>query len=206
MALEPANAKRTIAIIAATLVVAALAVAAYLFLNTTAEIPTAFSVARNTGAESARILSESFATSLETLSEIAKFDRQGDTERAVFLVNKEIDQIRFKKERASDLANSLAQMAQAIPDIEPQEAREKAIEAVSAQLAAVGHLITYNEKLLELFDTLQSKFETGVNPPAGTVEALLKALNQEAKTINELNSLFSKFLKEFDSYFEEAAK
>ena len=88
-------------------------------------------------------------------------------------------------------------MARNLENIRPASARQLATEAVGSEVALVSRLVGYNDLLKQLFEILQSKFQTGESP-SGKVSDLLQQINSEAGAINELDKHFNTSLSEFD--------
>ncbi len=188
-----------IVVIAVALVVGAGA----LLLSTESRfIPDAFTEGRNKGAQSVQTIAEMIDESLKALKEISDYDRRGDLASAVYLINKELTSTSGRQEEARSLASAMEQMARAIPEIKPTSAQQTALEAVSAQVAAVSRLVTYNQYLADLFNLLQQRVRGEKNATTEKVQKLVEKLNDEASAINELNAQFSKSLAQFDAIFK----
>ncbi len=165
-------------------------------------IPPAFIEGRTEGAAASEAITVIINDSLKTLSEVAAFEERGDIASAVYLIRGEINKTTERQKHASALASAMEKMALAIPDIKPAAAQQIGLEAVSAQVANVSHLVTYNEYLTNLFNLLNERMRG--NPEATTkkVQDLVEKLNEENNTINKLNSQFNRSLVQFDAIFK----
>ena len=174
-----------------------------LFSNLTAPnfIPEEFTEARLNGAELASKIVSLADDSLNNISEIARFDDEGDKDEALILIAKELAKNREMRDEAIRLSAELEKMARSLRNIKPSQARILATEAVSSEVALVSRLISYNDYLLQLFETLKEKVQTPSVKTNGRVEELVKKINEEAKAINEFNGKFSQSLAEFDKMF-----
>jgi hypothetical protein len=194
--------KRGFAIIIVVLI-AIVAAGLSLFLSTKAyEIPASFVEGREKGAQSAAIVSTIINDSLKNLSQVSEYDRRGDLASAVFLIRAELNGTETRQQEAHALAAAMEQMARAIPGIQPPTAQQAALEAVSAQVAAVSHLITYNQYLSDLFTLLNERVQGKPEATTEKVQRLVSRLNGESELINELNTEFNQSLAQFDEIFE----
>jgi hypothetical protein len=162
-------------------------------------VPVEFSEARIQGAA---LAGEILALSSETLSSlpvIASLDEAGKKSEALALISKEIMRSNEVRAKAVALSSQLEQMARTIDGIKPAKAREVATEAVSSEVALVSRLITYNDLLVQLFQTLRDKFENPNADTDGKVQPLIDEINVEAKAINDFNGKFNQSLEEFDT-------
>ena len=164
-------------------------------------VPAEFSEARIQSATLAeRIVSNSEA-SLANLQAIAQYDKNGEIAPALALIAQEFARTRETQDAAVKLSSRLEAMARSIDAIRPAEARLLATEAISAEVALVSRLISYNDRLKELFEVLREKFEHPGLATNGRVEALVGKVNEEARAINEFNRRSTQSLAEFDKLF-----
>lgn len=164
-------------------------------------VPPEFSEARIRGAGLAEEIIAASGFSVQNLATIAIYDREGNFPDALSLVAQEVLKNREIRDRALGLASALEKMAILTSEIKPARARIKATEAISAEVALVSRLITYNDLFLRLFEILRSKFQGQQVDVDGEVEKLVEQINFEARAINELNQKFTAGLAEFDSIF-----
>lgn len=164
-------------------------------------LPDAFTEGREEGAMAASRISKNINASLKTLSEVAAYEKRGDIASAVFLIRNEINKTTERQQEARNLATAMEKMARAIPDIRPAIAQQIGLEAVSAQVANVSRLVSYNEYLAELFDVLNERMRGGQSATAEKVQDLVKRLNEENRSIAELNAQFNQSLARFDAIF-----
>jgi len=182
-------------------VIAIIVIAFIIFrFNTKGFVPQEFSEARMNGAKTAQKIVLLSDSSLITLEEIATLEDIGRTKEALQKVSQELADIATVREEAIMLASQLERMAKLIPKIEPAEARIAATEAVSAEVALVSRLLSYNDVLLSLFELLKTKFEGKVIPELA-ISTLIERLNKEALAINEFNRVFNDAMDAFDKFF-----
>lgn len=131
------------------------------------------------------------------ISKISDFDKEEKYEDALNLIAKEIDHNRQAREKAISLSAQLEKMAQNISGIEPPEAAQIAIQAVSSETALISRLISYNDYLLQLLEVLRQKFseEKNIN---GRIAELVAKINGESKAINDLDKNFNQLMAKFD--------
>ena len=164
-------------------------------------VPVEFSEARIKGAELAKNIVELANGSLGSLEEIAAYDEAGKKSEALILISKEVLKNRDTQAEAIKLSSQLERMARSIEEIKPARARVLAAEAVSAEVALVSRLISYNDFLLQLFEALRQKFQNPTVYANGRVDELVRKINEEAQAINTFNQRFGESLAEFDELF-----
>ena len=164
-------------------------------------IPQEFSEARLKGAELATKIVDLANNSLESISTIAKYDREGNRPEALTLISKEVLKNRTIQEEAIRLSSQLERMARSLQEIKPNRAKILATEAVSSEIALVSRLLSYNDYLLQLFKTLEAKFQNPSASSNGRVQELINKINEEARAINSFNRKFNQSLAEFDKMF-----
>ena len=164
-------------------------------------VPPEFAEARIRGARIAHEIAEAAGKSLDNLATIRVYDEKGETAEALILISQEIIQNREAQVKAIALSSELEKMARLLSDIKPSGAKSIATEAVSAEVALVSRLISYNDNLRELFSILREKFEKPGRSFDGTVQTLIERINEDARAINSFNERFNWSLAEFDKIF-----
>lgn len=164
-------------------------------------VPQEFSEARIRGAVLAQAIVGSAGESLDALARIRLHDEQKEVAGALIVISQEIIRNRDAQEKAIKLSSELERMARLITNIHPERARLMAAEAVSAEVALVSRLVSYNDNLLELFSILREKFEYPGRDTNGRVDQLIDTVNEEARAINMFNQRFNWSLAEFDKMF-----
>ncbi len=171
-------------------------VARFLFIETQS-IPPEFLKARTEASLIAQDIVNLSNQTSENLAKVAELDNQRNYTEALVLVSQELERNREARQKAVGLSVQLEQMTKNISSISPQSASQKALEALTSETALIGTLITYNEYLNQLLEALRNKFVE--KEPSQKIPELISKINQEAKTINELNAKFSEAMEEFDS-------
>jgi hypothetical protein len=167
-------------------------------------VPPEFISARDRGALLASEIVDLSRQSLTRLAQIAEFDQERKFNQALALISEELIEYQKSQDTAARLASQLEIMARLLPEIKPSRAREIAAEGVSAEVALVSRLVTYNDKLRDLFVVLQLKFNTrNVSGELdGRVNELINKINEQAKAINQFNKRFDDAMAEFDTIFK----
>lgn len=168
-----------------------------------AKVPEEFSEARQNGAAVAVRILELSGNTLAKLNEIAEQDKNYNFSEALLLISQQLIANRENNLEAVKLSSQLERMARFVPDVRPAGAREVATEGVSAGVALVSHLLSYNEYLKQLFEILKQKFEKPWVSTDGQVQFLIKKINEEVQAVNELNGRFVASMQNFDKIIEE---
>ena len=185
------------------IIFAILIIAAYLFFYLLAansnvkKVPDEFLKARQ---EASLIALDIISFSNQTannISKISELDKEAKYEDALNLIAQEIDHNRQAREGAIKLSAQLEKMAKNISGIEPPEAAQIALQAVGSETALISRLISYNDYLIQLLEVLRQKFseEKNIN---GRIVELVGKINEESKTINDLDKNFNQLMAEFD--------
>ncbi len=170
------------------------------FIQNRPYIPEEFKSARISGAATADKMNVLIKNSLQALKEVEGLDRRGNFTLALNVVAGEIRKVEERSAAAIELAEQMGKMAEAVVQVKPEKARQFALEAVSAQIAAITRLTAYNQTLAELFATLELRFKNQPTNPL-KVEQLVEELNEQAKEINDLNEKFASLLEQFDAVY-----
>ncbi|MDP2629434.1 MAG: hypothetical protein Q8P45_01890 [Candidatus Harrisonbacteria bacterium] len=162
------------------------------------EIPQKFANSRQIAVETATRLNGEINSSIESIEVIARYEREGNFQDALELANTELEKSGLREQLAASLAVQMEIMAQELVNIDSAKAREKALEAVSAQVAAVSRIIPYNKLFERLIELLQRKF-AGENVPDNVISTTIENLNTDAQEINKLTEQFIKSINSFDA-------
>jgi DNA repair ATPase RecN len=152
-------------------------------------IPREFLEAKGRGAAEAEEIVRLSRETSHQLAHINELDSQGNYVDALNLVVEELNRNRTMRERASALSRELTIMTNAVAQISGTEARSNALQAVNYAVALMAKLVTYNEYLNQLLETLRRKFE-GIPTSSPTVGELIAKINEEVSGINALNTHF----------------
>jgi len=185
-------------LIGAAIILAGILLLVKFFIFPVKSVPIEFSDARLKGAKIARqivILANNTIKSLET---IAEYDKQGNTADALILISNQLLSNRDSQEAAIKLSSQLEHMARNAARIKPSSARQAAMAAITAEVALVSHLISYNDYLKQLLEVLRLKLTTTKNYSDTQVEDLIGRMNEEAQAINDFDRRFNQALAEFD--------
>jgi len=164
-------------------------------------VPQEFYQSRKTASGIAQELATSINQSVENISLIARYEREGEIQDAIDLTSKELSLSSEREVLAAELAGEMEIMARSINQIESRTARQEALQAVSAQVAAVSRIIPYNNLMEQLMTSLKTKFG-GQEVDDKTIATIVENLNKDAKEINRLTKEFVDSLKNFDVVIE----
>ncbi len=165
-------------------------------------LPGEFTEARIKGSEVAQKIVQLSRENLALLDKVATYDQQNNHSEALIAISNALIKNRENQTEAIRLAQQLTVMAEQAPRIRPAYASEVATEAVASEVTLVSRLITYNDYLNQLFETLKVKFDKPwVTYLDGQVNDLVNKTNDEAQAINELNKKFVSSMAELDVIF-----
>ena len=199
MKVSKASVKRFVLL--TTLFLAIIIVGKAVFFSTE-YLPADFVNARTQGANIAEEIVAQSNYSAELLKTISQLDRNRKYQSALDIVSQEISKNQEANKKATKLSAQLEQMARLVEDIKPYQARQLATEALSSEVVLVSQLISYNAYLSLLYSVLQNKFQSGNYSSNGEVQQLVNNINDEIRTINELNKRFNDSLEKFDEVFD----
>lgn len=163
------------------------------------EIPPEFLKARQEASLISRDIVSFSGESASKMNEIAELDRTNKHTEALVLISQEIERNKKAREKAIELSIRLETMVRNINGISPASASQKALEALSLETTLINRLIIYNDYLLKLLEVLREKFlgRSGGNQ----VPELITKINDEARTINDLDRKFNEAMAELDNGF-----
>ena len=162
-------------------------------------VPDRFIEARQQGAAVGKEIVVMTEESLATLDLIAKEDKNFRFQRALDIVQSELEHSKKARVKAIELTKALDDMARSAAEIKPTKARNLAMDAVRQEVGLITRLIVYNDLLNTLLQTLEFKFSGDIRYDAEDVQLTIKNMNTEAREVNNLNNLFNEKMREFDS-------
>lgn len=165
-------------------------------------VPEQFKTAREKGAVLASDISTLSSGSIEKLNEVSKLDAEYDFIDSMVVIEKELIRNNQLKDKAVELSNELARMAESLPGIQPRRARELVTEAIGYEVALVSRLISWSDTFKGLFDVLKSKYEGQTFATNKEINKLIDELNSQAGTINTFNKAFESTLVKFDEVYK----
>jgi len=161
-------------------------------------VPPQFTEARNKSGLIAKEIVALTEESLKNLDVISLNDRQYNFGKALSLVREELERAKNSRAKAVELTEQLDAMARGASGITPSSARNLAMQAVADELSLISNLIVYNDALNGLLQTLEFKFSGDIRYDSQDVQNLIKSMNIEAKTINDLNESFNQKMQQLD--------
>src|SRR3989344_5996804 len=154
------------------------------------QIPESFSEPRReSGAIAAQIVNLS-RDSVSTLDKIRKLEKSRKYFEALDLINSERGKVSAMRPKWSELLSGLTSMTNALSEIQPIESREAALQAISYETEIINQLISYNNNLDQVLLLLTSRLLHGEDISA-KLEARIKEINEQAKSIEEFNAKFN---------------
>lgn len=163
------------------------------------KIPSDFLKARQEASLISRDIVAFSGESASKLNEIAELDRQNKHTEALAAISQEIERNKKAREKAIELSTRLETMVKNVNGISPDSMSQKALEALSSETTLINRLIIYNDYLLKLLEVLREKF---LGRSGGDqVPELIAKVNEEARTINDLDRKFNEIMAEFDGEF-----
>ncbi|MHB9019647.1 MAG: hypothetical protein ACYC3G_02090 [Minisyncoccota bacterium] len=192
--------KSLVNIILALIVISILGGLGYLAWNSGESfVPENFIEAREKSSGIASELVVLLDSSVKNLDKISVEDRAGRFSSALELVEQETEKIEKVRTLALELSSELNSMAQAVQGIEPVNAKNIALEAVTQEVSLIGHLINYNAYFAGLLSTLKMKFVDDNKYDSSDVQNFINNMNKEKDEVNSINGSFNQKLREFDS-------
>ena len=174
-------------------------------LTASVYVPIEFLEARLRAANAADKLVDLTEQSAANLSSISGADQRGDYIRGLELVTAEIERGRDIRNTAVDLSEELRDMAKGLATVTPKEATAVGFAAVTTGIELVQRLISYNNNLQQLFNTLEARLQNeGDEYTRARINELIGALNEEAVVINNLGSEYKDLMIQFDGLTNNA--
>lgn len=163
-------------------------------------VPIEFLEARRRAVNSADKITGLTEQSASNLEYINGADQRGDYTKGLELVTAEIDRGEEIRNTAVDLSEHLRDMAVTLGEVRPGDAATIGFRAMTVGIELVQRLISYNNNMRELFNTLQTRLESnGDEQTRIRIVELIEALNNEALVINNLGSEYRNLMIQFDS-------
>lgn len=131
------------------------------------------------------------------LGRVNQFDREGKLKEALILTTDLINKSQEVRSRAVDLSRELEKMTKTLIAVKSTEAQSAALESIANRLTLINHLISYSDYLAQLLNKLQERF-VGIQTD-GSVEALIKQINDEVAAINSFNDQAGQAMDRFDA-------
>jgi len=173
--------------------------------NGNENVPPSFIEARANGAILGSDIVAIYEDVTNSLQEISDKDKEKKYAEALKLTEEALDRVGPNQEavkKSQLLAVELAKIAEVIPQLKSEDARNLLLEGVTAEVNLVTHLVSYNGYFNELLRNLREKF-TG-SASGDRVPELIDKMNEEAKVINRLNKQFNEKMDKFDSEYKQS--
>ncbi len=154
-------------------------------------VPAEFLEANRQGVAIAEKIVTLSRQSSDRIATISALDKENKISEALDLVYQELQHNKEMREQAITLSAELQRMTETLPDIQPEQVRLRALQAINAEVSLMNRLIDYNDYLYQLLTILRDKFLYNIAPPRHKIDDLIAKINDEAKAINDLNSQFN---------------
>lgn len=159
--------------------------------------PRAFSEARMQGALIAQSIVDASNQSAVGLQKINDLDKKGDFTEALNEVTVLVGKSQEIRDQAVRLSAELEKMTRALSGVESDEARAAALEAISNHLSLITRLVNYSNYLGRLLEVLRNRF-LGKFSDSERVADLINQINEEVKSVNDLNLQAKTAIDRFD--------
>jgi seryl-tRNA synthetase len=159
-------------------------------------VPAEFLEANRQGVAIAEKIVTLSRQSSDRIATISALDKENKISEALDLVYQELQHNKEMREQAVILSAELQRMTETLPNIEPEQVRLQALQAINAEVSLMNRLIDYNDYLYQLLTILRDKFLYNIAPPRHKIDDLIEKINNEAKAINELNSQFNNQIRD----------
>lgn len=162
-------------------------------------VPQEFYDARSRAGEVSTRIKGLTDASVVTLGQISSADQAGSYERGLTLVLEDVDRNSEIKGEAIKLSEELKIMALNLGAVKPDKAASAGLDAATAGLELVQHLINYNNYSQELLAVIQTRLRSNGSPETRQkIEQIILKMNEEAETINSLNEKYQEKMRGFD--------
>ena len=186
-----------VAIVAAALILAFL----IRLLNNSGQphVPPEFLKARAVGEDASQVIVGISNNSIKNLQEIQADEKNGNYTAGLNLVLEEINQNNQARASAVQLSGQLNIMASNLSTVQPESAARIGLQAIIIESQIVEGLINYNNYTYQLLDLLHNRLQNGAaSAPAAKINSVISQMNDQAKSINNLNTQYQSLMKQFD--------
>ena len=200
--------KKEWTLVAITLIATGILVSGFYFLpkltnkikSANTSVPEEFLSARSRAGDAADRISQITDTYGSSIERIREAEKNGEFRDGLSLILDEVNRNEEVRVIAEDLSIELSGMAQHLAVIQPPQASEVALNAITTGIELVQHLISYNNTTRDLLYTLELRFSTGDDEETREkIEELITDMNEEADVINNLGSEYRGLMIQFDA-------
>jgi hypothetical protein len=179
----------------------AVAITAVIYLATQSQlakaVPASFNNARMQGALISQTIVDLSNKLRGDLGQVNELDKNKKTAEALELTSKLIEQSQEIRAKAIELSKEMEAMATSLPEIQSEEARLAAVNAISSRLLLINKLVSYSGYLTELLEALRNRF-AGSAVSQEQVGTLIEKINAEVTAINNFNRQATASMERFD--------
>ena len=162
-------------------------------------VPSEFLKARAAGGGASQVIVGISDNSIKNLQEIQADEKSGNYTAGLTLVLEEINQNNQARASAVQLSDQLNVMASNLSQVQPESAARIGLQAIIIESQIVEGLISYNNYTYQLLDLLRSRLQNGAAAAsAAKINSVISQMNDQAKSINNLNTQYQSLMKQFD--------
>lgn len=198
--------RKEITLISATIFLTAVLVIGFVYLPNANSgfsepfVPVEFLEARNRAGGQADKIAGLISLTEEALEKIRMADINGDYGAGLAMIMEETERNKKIQDATEDLSEDLRDMAKYLEDVEPKQATEAGIGAVTVGIGLVQRLIIYNNNAEKLLSLLDKRFRGGWDEQTRLdIEELTSVMNEDARTINSLSNEYRTLMVQFDA-------
>ncbi len=161
-------------------------------------VPASFTEARQSAAGVSQEIVTLTGTVNQKIQAANAAEMQGNTEAVLGAINDARTANAAAYEKSLALSQNLQQMTEALATINSSKSQQLAYEAVAVELSLVSEFIAYTGSLNDFLNALARSIATSNQANDQAVAGALKAVNDRAMTIDQLNQEFNQKMDAFD--------
>lgn len=173
------------------------------FIDGSGGVPEEFSNARMQGALIAQGIVTLSSETAQDIKRIGEMESTGAFPQARELTSQAVTRSREIRDRAMLLSQEVEKMTRSLDSIQPPQARQAALEAITSWLTLISRLINYSGELGQLLDELNRRLSGA--PQDHRISSLIEEINAEARAINSFNDQARQAIERFDKFLREQA-
>ncbi len=180
-------------------VIIVIAIAYFVSASGKTTVPASFTEARRNAAGVSQEIVTLTGTVNQKIQAANAAESQGDTETVLAAINDARTANAVAYEKSLSLSQDLQQMTEALATINSSKSQQVAYEAVAVELSLVSEFIAYTGSLNDFLNALAHSIAVSNQTNDKAVAKALKAVNDKAATIDQLNQEFNQKMAVFDA-------
>jgi len=169
-----------------------------LVLGQNVYVPKEFLEARLRGVEFADNIVRLSDESIKNLQQISDRDNTNKYSEGLALIKEELARNESARDNALKLSKELVTMTNSLPSIKPADSSKPGLEAIIIESQVAQHLISYNNYIYQLIESLRIKFVNPAKADNTKIRNLIAEMNREAEAVNNLNTKYKELMSKFD--------